>query len=197
MEENNNYLDTEFHEYSKYGVDTIELISIGIAKDTGDTYYAICNEFDVGAAFDNEWLRTNVLFPIFKECTTDKTLLKNFSKGSLQKAIEVYGKSRKQIASEVVAFVGNSPDFYGFYCYYDCVVLCWLYGRMIDLPTSWPMYCNDIKQTIEEMQKHTVDSVYAKAFYYKNESHNALKDALQIRDAKAVLDTLFKLEPIG
>lgn len=29
---------------------------------------------------------------------------------------------------------------------YDWVVLCQLYGTMMDLPKGWPMYCRDVKQ---------------------------------------------------
>ena len=65
------YLDTEFHEYTKQAevlglnagepINTIELISIGIVAEDGREYYAICNEFDLNAACNDEWLKENVI----------------------------------------------------------------------------------------------------------------------------------------
>ena len=42
------------------------------------------------------------------------------------------------------------PKFYGYYCDYDWVVFCWLFGKMIDLPKGFPMFAFDIQQQIEE-----------------------------------------------
>ena len=33
-----------------------------------------------------------------------------------------------------------------YYADYDWVALCQLYGRMLDLPGRWPMFCRDLKQ---------------------------------------------------
>jgi len=81
--------------------------------------------------------------------------------------INEYGKTNKQIAEEIVQFVdarwieevnvskgfiypgGTSIEevkttnvqFYGYYCDYDWVVTCWQFGKMIDLPKGFPMYC--------------------------------------------------------
>lgn len=57
----------------------------------------------------------------------------------------------KLIASEIVDFVaqnsGSRPiEFWADYGSYDWVVLCQLFGRMIDLPKGWPMYINDLQQ---------------------------------------------------
>lgn len=32
----------------------------------------------------------------------------------------------------------TAPEFYGYYCDYDWVVFCWLFGKMIDLPKDFP-----------------------------------------------------------
>jgi hypothetical protein len=37
------------------------------------------------------------------------------------------------------------------YADYDWVVLCQLFGAMVDLPKGWPMYCRDIKQWADEL----------------------------------------------
>lgn len=44
----------------------------------------------------------------------------------------------------------NQPEFYGYYCDYDWVVFCSLFGRMIDLPKGFPMFCIDLKQIMDE-----------------------------------------------
>jgi 3' exoribonuclease, RNase T-like len=44
----------------------------------------------------------------------------------------------------------NQPEFYGYYADYDWLVFCWLFGRMIDLPKGFPMYCKDIKQMLDD-----------------------------------------------
>lgn len=45
------------------------------------------------------------------------------------------------------------PEFYGYYSSYDHVVLCWLFGKMIDLPKGFPMYTIDLKQIFDEKQR--------------------------------------------
>jgi len=42
------------------------------------------------------------------------------------------------------------PEFYGYYADYDWVVLSQLYGKMINLPKYFPMYCRDLKQMFDE-----------------------------------------------
>lgn len=251
----NYYLDTEFLEYKKQPkvlglkvgkpIDTIELISIGIVAEDGREYYAICNEFDVEAAWDNEWLRENVLLPIiFELCCKDSPGTFDFGNynnwighherpeiGGHKKLYKIfrallnkYGKSRKQISEEIKEFVrdyklddiGETIDFksltrydssygdgtnntwieeykdgtkkeftgtsrsrgeihfYAYYADYDWVVFCWLFGRMIDLPKGFPMYCRDLKQLADETWERTGKNTR----YKKNENaHNALVDA--------------------
>lgn len=41
------------------------------------------------------------------------------------------------------------PEFYAYYADYDWVVFCWLFGKMMDLPKGFPMYCKDLKQIID------------------------------------------------
>ncbi|HMH09394.1 MAG TPA: hypothetical protein VK553_01685, partial [Candidatus Nitrosopolaris rasttigaisensis] len=63
------------------------------------------------------------------------------------------------------------------YCSYDWVVLCQLFGTMMELPTKWPRYCNDLKQ----LQKMLMPG-HRFPKQYKNE-HNALADALWTKEA--------------
>ena len=188
-------------------IDTIELISIGIVSEgieipenykqiglqngdfklsevikgnTSKEYYAICKEFDLKAAWNNEWLRKNVLVQIYYDLLKiggiygDERNYWSFTKNHLNRLLKWYGKTKKQIAEEILKFtngfsveklnikpevgvnperwvIDNTPiEFYGYYADYDWVVFCWLFGRMIDLPTGFPMFCIDLKQTLDE-----------------------------------------------
>lgn len=55
------------------------------------------------------------------------------------------------IAHMVKKWAGENPEFWGYYADYDWVVLCQLYGTMMDLPKGWPMYCRDIKQLCDSL----------------------------------------------
>jgi hypothetical protein len=219
----NYYLDTEFHEHKKKPllskpIDTIELISIGIVSDDGREYYAVCNEFDLKAAWKNGWLRQNVLKPIHLELcrsmdTHHKThywRLTEWSYKGLKRLLKWKGKSKKQISIDIVRFTGGEvntiqdnvlswsnstkPKFYAYYADYDWVVFCWLFGRMIDLPKGFPMYCIDLKQTIDEqcesinkeaqrtspgcpMVTHESMKKYNPRYPIQINEHNALSDA--------------------
>ncbi|MDA3854644.1 MAG: 3'-5' exoribonuclease [Candidatus Woesearchaeota archaeon] len=181
------FLDTEFHEYKKKGIDTIELISIGIVGEDDRVYYAISKDFNLKDAWNNEWLRENVLKPIWKEWVWNP-LKKEFpfNKESIKDILNKYGKTNKQIAEEIKEFVNyanhtkegfntvfnnldikdkvnwmkkDKPEFYAYYADYDWVVFCWLFGRMIDLPKGFPRYCIDLKQELDR-KVNTLDWLY-------------------------------------
>lgn len=137
------FLDTEFIEDGK----TIDLISIGMVKEDGSEYYAVSRDYDPEKA--NDWVKENVLTKL-----DDKggTLL----------------RSRDQIMFEVLDFVGPDPEFWAYYADYDWVVLCQLFGTMMDLPKGWPMYCRDLQQKIDEGWIKPPEPVNC---------HNALDDA--------------------
>lgn len=144
------FLDTEFIE----SPGTIDLISIGIVSDTGREYYAVSSEFKVENA--NNWVRKNVL--------------RGLPEPSLR-------KSKAVIAQEILRYVHeetSTPEFWGYYSSYDWVVLCWLYGKMISLPSGFPMYCLDVNQ----LMKYTGASVLPPP----KGAHNALVDAKWTKD---------------
>lgn len=128
------FYDTEFIEDGK----TIDLISIGMVAENGDEYYAISREFDSTKA--SEWVCENVLshLPLrWKVISPDVT----------EECADY--KWRTEIRDEVQAFVlahGPKVEMWGYYADYDHVVLCQLFGTMMDLPRGFPMYTRDIKQ---------------------------------------------------
>lgn len=86
-------------------------------------------------------------------------------------------KSNAQIAKEILEFINSEPvsiesfsncsilttaakenikrgylkpEFYAYYADYDWVVFCSLFGTMMDLPKGFPMYCRDLKQSLDD-----------------------------------------------
>lgn len=77
----------------------------------------------------------------------------------------------------------SKPEFYGYYSAYDHVVLCQLFGKMINLPSGFPMYTIDLKQEMDRIQKFHIDrykmgSLKSFAQYPKQTNeHSAIHDA--------------------
>lgn len=152
------FFDTEFIEDGK----TIELLSIGIVRDDGATYYAEPVEADRSRA--SEWVKANVL-------------------PNLTGPV----KPRAQIAREIIEFAGDAPEFWAYYADYDWVALCQLYGTMMDLPDSWPMFCMDLKQLAVTLGN---PDLHALATMDDGTEHNALADAQWVADVWVALDRL-------
>lgn len=259
------FIDTEFHEGIHKPLFNkprhfIDLISIGMVAEDGREYYAISNEFNIDWAWNKwqprkgqgdrnntdpreYWLRENVLRPIFIDTLKSNIHLVNlhqvgseFTLNNFKHLIKAFGKSNKQIASDIVTFCnpdciqqlksglwpdqkelalhkpdknGNAqPEFYGWYCDYDWVLLCSMFGRMMDLPDGFPKYCRDLKQTFDE--KAYEEALWAAAYHnggYPKESdhikkmpgypkqvneHNALYDARWTKQLHDFLLTIKK-----
>lgn len=155
------------------------------------------------------WLRENVLKPIFIELYTRSEedgfiynkwyIFKNgFCFESLKTLINHYGKTNKQISEEIKIFTTNysenpkeiwdKPEFYAYYADYDWVVFCWLFGKMIDLPKEFPMYCRDLKQMMDDKYYSIGTQKLPKngwiellkqhsSYPQQTDEHNALADA--------------------
>jgi len=69
----------------------------------------------------------------------------------------------------------NIPKFYAYYADYDWAVFCQLFGSMINLPKGFPMYCIDLKQELDMLNRPDLETYPS---YPKQENeHNALDDA--------------------
>ena len=147
------WLDTEFIEDGK----TIDLLSIGIVAEDGREFYAENGEADKSRS--NQWVRDNVL-PHLRVCTPPAEDCPHYTKA--------------EIAERVAAFCDpethSKPEFWGYYADYDWVVLCQLFGRMIDLPKGWPMYCRDLKQWCDDLDNPVLPE-------QGKSEHHALADA--------------------
>lgn len=154
------YLDTEFHEH---GYARIDLISIALVCEDGREYYAVASD-----GWDPEtcspWLKEHVLPNL-----------------GVDEGFESIKAPRHIIASEIREFIGagkQTPEFWGYFADYDWVLFCQLFGRMIDLPKGWPMYCRDLKQEIDRFGIRR-EQLPAQS----GTEHNALADARWIRSA--------------
>ena len=149
------FIDTEFIEDGK----TIELLSVGIAAEDGRELYLENSEADLSKA--GPWVVENVI-------------------PHLQREEGANFLTRPQMAEAVIRFCNPSrfgkPQFWGYYADYDWVVLCQLFGTMMDLPEGWPMYCRDIKQFADSIGNPTLP-------LQTSTEHHALADALWNRKA--------------
>lgn len=170
------FIDTEFIEGLKkplFGKSRhfIDLISIGIVAEDGRTYYAISNEFRYKDA--DTWVQKNVIDPMYIHTVSvdarNSLNVTNYHK--------YFGKSNRQIAEEIKIFIhlpfinyGEiTHEFYGYYADYDWVLLCSLFGRMIDLPKGFPMYCRDLKQSLDEKLTAARNSDFFTKFHIEKE----------------------------
>lgn len=155
------FYDTEFIED---GV-TIDPISIGIVSEDGRKYYALNIECDYSKA--NPWVWANVISKLPPRPTTlNPNDPSNFR-----------WKTKIQIAEEIERFLlfdNKQPVLWAYYADYDHVLLCQLYGTMMELPEGFPMYTKDLKQVLDDLGNPRI----VKAV---NE-HHALADAEWVRD---------------
>lgn len=160
----------------------IDLISIGIYCEDGRHYYAISTEFNAKDADD--WVKQNVISKLPEQHVSiyDSPRIREDS---------LLWKSNRRIKNDIMEFFQPSyidgvpkfdyPEIYAYYADYDWVVFCSLFGRMIDLPNGFPMYCRDLKQSLDEYATG-IGGFKAlknndKLFPQNEREHDALEDA--------------------
>lgn len=170
------WFDTEFIEDGK----TIDLVSIGIVAEDGREFYAEAAGVDYSRA--SEWVQEHVIKHLWhrQDSKRDANIwIRDGGRGGLM--------SRQQIAREIQTFcdpqLHGEPEFWAYYADYDWVVLCQLFGRMIDLPRGWPMYCRDLKQWADMLGNPSLPE-------QDKGEHHALSDARWVRDAYLFLEQL-------
>lgn len=171
--------DTEFLEDGS----TIELISIGIVADDGREYYAVNSEAPWKRIAKHRWLVDNVV-PSLPQLHGDARLHLG-RKGPLG-ILDWHHpdfKKKRGIATDVQRFLlgGDTlPELWAYYGAYDHVVLCQMWGRMIDLPSGVPMFTRDLQQEIARIGLEPPEQ--------ESGLHNALADARWVRDSLAWLE---------
>ena len=190
-------------------------------KEAWNRYDLVQESGDMRNMFPNGrklyWLRENVLKPIYYQFI-DKDIDfhdydRFFTYDTLKNLIDKKGKTNKEIAKEIKLFClqesifvekhicaplfkttyeTGTPEFYAYYADYDWVVFCWLFGKMIDLPKGFPMYCRDLKQmlddkadkllpeTVWQTKRQVLEHFKIMTHFPKQDpskSHNAIDDA--------------------
>ena len=143
----------------------IDMISLGIVAEDGREYYALSSEYDYKDA--DEWVKENVIHKLYRK-QVNGDMRNHMDAETFNRRL---GKPNKLIKTEILNFV-NQPNifsgthmfnqFYGYYCDYDWVLFCSLFGRMIDLPEGFPMFCIDLKQ---ELDNKILDSEFKSLGY--------------------------------
>ena len=172
------FYDCEFLENGS----TIRLISIGMVREDGKSLYRV--NFDYGLMKDiflHPWLRQNVAPSLPYQMTEDGVALIH---GHLDYDSV---KHKDEIAQDVKRFVLDTPnpELWAYYSAYDHVALCQLYGRMIDLPTGFPMFSYDLKSEIMRLGNPRVPEQL-------EGHHNALSDAIWNKETYEYLQRLDK-----
>lgn len=114
-------LNTEFYEDGR----AIELISIGLVREDGETYYA-----EVQGAGEI--------------CLKSDALMRH-----VHPYLTGPRKAKSQIAMEIVEFSDLDPEFWVWGGAYDWVALCQLYGSRVEQPPTWPMFVRDFRQVVD------------------------------------------------
>lgn len=162
------FYDCEFLEDGE----TIELISIGLVAEDGREYYAVNRDAPWRRILRHDWLVANVVpsLPVIRHDG-----IRPFRRPFLDRAHPDV-KSSTLIATHVRQFIQATPDveLWAWYGAYDHVVLCQLWGRMIDLPDGVPMWTNDLKQEAVRLGNPPLPD-------QANGLHNALADARHLK----------------
>jgi 3' exoribonuclease, RNase T-like len=163
----------------------IDLVSIAIIAEDGREYYAVSNEWKYKDA--EEWVKENVLSMLptnmefkYKNNAMIAHEVQRFVSGDEKvEFIESDGAAHlTERAKRIIQQGYTEPEFYGYYSDYDWVVFCSLFGRMIDLPKGFPMYCKDLKQYFDDMQNLCKYDLKQQPDYPKQDyEHSALDDA--------------------
>jgi hypothetical protein len=163
------FIDTEFN--APGTGNPIDLISIGVVAEDGREFYACNRAFKTRRA--TPWVRENVL-----------PLLPDPNPGSVQwggsprlNSEALAWMSYGTIRTKFLAFIGDDPDpeFWGYYCAYDYVILSQLMGGMDAWPDGWPYLMLDLRQWLDYEALHHVSQP-------DDAPHDALQDARWIRD---------------
>lgn len=160
------FLDTEFNEN---GI-TIEPISVGLVREDGAFVYCVSNEFDPDNC--NEWVKEHVL-PHLPPRGAPQWMSRAEIRDTVHRAL--------------LRLPDAQPEIWGYYCDYDWVLFCQLFGKMIDLPERMPQFCRDIRQLMDHAGVKTSDLPTQTGTL-----HDALEDARWNRKAYLHIQSLLR-----
>lgn len=175
------FFDTEFMEDGE----VILPLSLGFVAETGERLYVEITDTDRSKA--NDWVKENVLphlIPLSDGWNLDECGMQQGDTTIIQCVRRVAGARIKHWVKQVCG--DEPPEFWADFGSYDWVVLCQLFGRMIDLPEGWPMFVRDIQQ-----MKDDVGARGTKLPEVEGTAHRAIDDAINVQQRWAIL-TVFE-----
>lgn len=160
------FLDSEFIEDGS----TIDIISIALVSEDGRSIYRQNLDCDLNRATD--WVWRNVFPHLLHFDMSGSRMCKPVESEKLP--VTIHGKkvvtvdraskcedsgcpwaTQPEIAKAVLEFCDlqkyGKPEFWGYCADYDWVAFCQLFGRMVDVPKGFPMYCRDVKQWCDQL----------------------------------------------
>jgi len=190
------YLDTEF---ADNGLNDLRLISLALVCDDGRELY-LCNSAWLGddgqpdASNADGWLREHV-FPQLPYCKCPENSA--CRRGALYFVHKSDCRWRRtpDMREMIIDFVkdpgnGERVEFWAYFASYDWILLCWIFGRMLDLPKHFEWLVHDLR-------------VWATTLGYTGKfkelvpdsgHHDALADARWNRDVHKILTKRFAQE---
>jgi hypothetical protein len=170
------FFDTEFMEDGE----VILPLSLGFVAETGERLYLVIDDADHSKA--NPWVRENVL----PHLDIDPSGLD--SEQWIERGAVAVSCSRAEAGPWINDWLtgvvkAEKPEFWADFASYDWIVLCQLFGRMIDLPKGFPMFCMDIQQ----FKRHV--GYTGKLPEVEGTAHNALDDAINVQQRWAILNS--------
>jgi len=164
------FIDLEFVEDGT----TIDVLSIGIAREDGQNFYCVNMDADWKKAKEHHFVGPNVLPNIY---LIDKPTLFMRKKAMVNEARRFIEEFDKPESEEF-----NYKEFWAFYATYDWQGLCQtLFGPMASLPyKQYPMFIWDLKPLLNMCGNPKIPDNLPHSPY--KGLHNALYDALWDKD---------------
>jgi hypothetical protein len=118
------FVDTEFDQET--GPD-VKLISLGAVAEDGRTFYA-----------EADWVDLSPLSPWMQENVVAHLSGPKMSKSEMWEAFR--------------DFAGVMPEWWGYCCAYDYLMICQLHGGFMGKPDGWPYYMNELSQLSADLE---------------------------------------------
>lgn len=155
------FIDTEFADGWPH--EPIHLISIGVVAEDGEELYR--ENMEARSLLVSDWVAANVI----PHLAQSQDNARYFHDVGVITSVE-------RIAEDIRTFIGDdTPEFWGYFCAFDYVVLSHLMGGMDEWPQGWPYYMHDLRQGLDALDlthiRQPDDAV-----------HSALLDARWIRE---------------
>lgn len=176
--------DCEFVEDGR----TIDLVSIGVVSEDGREYYAVVCDAPLWRRVTRRawWHRIRRSPWLMEHVWPSLPLYHGDARREYGAKLDWRSpdmRTRAQIRTDLLEFLGVEPELWADTGAYDHVVLAQLWGAMPQHPAGWPYFTRDIRQEAARLGDPPLPTVSAGA-------HNAIVDARHGWACLAHLDAL-------